>query len=357
MDETPWMLRAIELARRGFPAPNPRVGCVLVKDGQVVGEGFHAVCGGPHAEAVALSQAGRAAQGATAFVTLEPCAHHGRTPPCSDALISAGVKRVVFALSDPNPEAAGGAQRFAEASIEIESGLCERQAAEMNWRWLASQRSRRPTVTLKAAITSDGFLARSDGTSKWITGEAARSRARSLRAECGAVLVGRGTVQSDDPQLTARTEGAEREPTRIVLDPKGTLVSPLQLECFPERLIHVTAGGVRSRIAGATHWQVPLSNGTLDLISLLDRLFEIGETGLLVEGGARTIGELYWRGLFDEVVLFVARKHFVQGQKWLPEPPPGVHWATGVGLELHHSETIGEDHMLVFRPCSSSELR
>lgn len=292
-----FMRRAIALSRRGMPAPNPHVGCVIVRDGEVVGEGYHHYTGDLHAEANALRQAGEAARGATAYVTLEPCNHFGRQPPCSEALIRAGVARVVVACADPNPKAAGGLQKVAAAGIATQIGFLEEEAAAANQQFLFAVRHRRPRVVLKAACSLDGRIALPSGESQWITGEAARREGHRLRVACGAVLVGRRTVELDDPQLTARIPGVVNQPLRVVLDPQGKLKGTERVfdEAAPTR--HVT--------------------GPIDLPTLLSDLYESGVKGLLVEGGALTAGSFLRAGLIDRLELFMAPKLLGDGPSWV----------------------------------------
>lgn len=310
-----WMRRAIELSRRGFPAPNPHVGCVIVRGGRIVGEGWHDHAGGPHAERVALDHAGDAARGADVYVTLEPCAHHGRTPPCADALIAAGVARVIVACADPNPRASGGAARLRDAGKPVETGLLEAEAAEANATFLAAHRLGRPFVTLKAAITLDGFIARPDGMSQWITGPAAREEGHRLRADMGVVLVGRRTVEQDDPQLTARLAGVVNPPLRVVLDPQARLTGAERVFGRSGESWHVVLEG---HATGPAYVPCPGANGTLDLGVLLALLRECGHIGVLVEGGAATLRAFLDTGFCDEIHLFQAPITFGEGLRWLP---------------------------------------
>lgn len=315
------MRRAIALSRRGYPAPNPHVGCVIARGEEIVGEGFHDYAGGPHAEAVALSQAGERARGANAYVTLEPCRHHGRTPPCVDALLSGGIARVVVACLDPNPRAGGGLLALGEAGLKVESGFLESEAREANLAWLSAMERGRPTVVVKAATSLDGRIALPNGQSQWITGEAARREGRRLRAECGAVLVGRRTVELDDPQLTVRGIRARNQPLRVVLDPQRRLSWDRRV--FDDRAptVRVVASSPESG-----EIQAPSSAVGFDLAQLLATLFAQGVTGLLVEGGAHTIGSFLRAGLVDRLELFVAGRVLGEG--------PG--WAAG-----HFAEDIG----------------
>ncbi|HMS55525.1 MAG TPA: bifunctional diaminohydroxyphosphoribosylaminopyrimidine deaminase/5-amino-6-(5-phosphoribosylamino)uracil reductase RibD [Fimbriimonadaceae bacterium] len=301
------MRRAIDLSRQGLPAPNPRVGCVLVRNEQVIGEGYHAFAGGPHAEVAAL-QTVSDARGAIAYVTLEPCSHHGRTPPCTDALVAAGVSRVIYATEDPNPKARGGAAVLRSSRIEVEAGLLAEEAREANEAWLIAMTKRHPYVNLKAAITLDGRIALPSGESKWITGEEAREEGHRLRAERGCVLVGAGTVLRDDPQLTARIPGVVNQPLKVVLDPRDRLK------------------GTEPALQGA--WWVKGSEA-LDPKAILNRLWSAEftphsdtglqptpQTGVLVEGGAWTLSLFLQANLWDRLDLFIAPKVFGAGPSW-----------------------------------------
>lgn len=311
------MLRAIRLARRGWPAPNPRVGCVIVRDGEIVGEGWHPYAGGPHAEAMALAQAGPRATGADVYVTLEPCNHHGRTPPCSRALIDAGVARVVVANRDPNPKVAGGGgEALQSAGIAVEFGDGAAQAAAINRHWLKAVERGRPFVVLKAAMSLDGRIALPNGESKWITSEASRRVGHRLRAEMGAVVVGRRTVELDAPLLTARIPGVRRQPLAVVLDPQRRLSGLETCLNDPDRAVWVV-GEERANAADPRQLPVPLIDGRLDLGVLLQLLYERGVTGVLVEGGARTASAFLATGLVDELDLFVAPILLGDGPSWL----------------------------------------
>jgi len=320
----------------GFPAPNPHVGCVIVAGGEIVGEGFHSAAGEPHAEVVALKQAGDRAKNADVFVTLEPCNHSGRTPPCADALISAGVKKVWIACQDPNPLAAGGADAIGAAGISVETGFLEHDAESANRRFLTAMRQRRPFVCIKAAVSLDGKLAKADGTSKWITSPAAREEGHRLRAEMGVVLVGAGTVRADDPELTARIAGVKHQPLRIVLDPRAELLGTEKVFQPP---------GLTWRIVGPDHgdapcaFPCPLTGDDFDLSALLKMLWDRGATGLLVEGGAKTIHKFLVSVLVNRIELFIAPKLFGAGVSWagneeLPE---------NLNLTVANTRTIGPD--------------
>ncbi|QYK52110.1 MAG: bifunctional diaminohydroxyphosphoribosylaminopyrimidine deaminase/5-amino-6-(5-phosphoribosylamino)uracil reductase RibD [Fimbriimonadaceae bacterium] len=301
-----FMRRALELAGSGFSAPNPCVGCVVVQGESIVGEGFSEPAGGAHAEVVAMRQAGNLARGATAYVTLEPCNHQGRTGPCSLTLIAAGVRRVVFAVADPSPKAKGGGLVLAEAGVIVESGLLAEEASKKHEQFLFSVVHERPFVTVKAAITQDGFLAKLDGASKWISSPEARLDAHRLRAERGSVLVGRGTVQADDPLLTARIEGVVNHPTRIVLDPSSKLTGS-------EQVFNNDAETVWIRE------EVSIPN-------LLSDLYKKGIRGVLVEGGAETIRRFLEADLVEEIVLYVGNLTFGQGKPWHGGTDPLSGW-------------------------------
>lgn len=339
------MGRAVALSRRGYPAPNPHVGCVLEKGGRIVGEGFHAYAGGPHAEVVALDKAGAQARGSTAYVTLEPCNHFGRTGPCSLALIEAGVSKVVFAVADPHPKASGGSERLRESGVRVESGLLESEAAAANRQFLFSEAHGRPFITLKAAASLDGRIALPSGESQWITGPAARLAARKLRAERGAVLVGRRTVELDDPELTARFPAAKNPPIRIVLDPQGSLSGDLKV--FNEKA--PTLRVVRPGLAGL---EIPFDE-RFDLRVLASSLFERGIRGVLVEGGARTLAAFLEADLCDELQLFVGPVALGAGPSWL-EGLTVARLADARRFELKSIRRIGPDARLIFEPRQST---
>lgn len=262
-----------------------------------MGEGYHHHAGAPHAEVAALNDAGDRARGADAYVTLEPCNHTGRTGPCSVALIQAGVRRVVVACPDPNPKAQGGAVRLREHGIPVEMGVLEEEAARENGQFLEAMRLRRPRVVVKAAASLDGRIALPSGESQWITGPAARRAGHRLRAECGVVLVGRRTVEMDDPHLTARIPGVVNPPLRVVLDPHNRLKGTERVFDASAPTRHVT--------------------GRIDLADLLQDLYREGQTGLLVEGGGATIASFFRAGLVDRVELFLAPKLLGDGPAWL----------------------------------------
>jgi diaminohydroxyphosphoribosylaminopyrimidine deaminase/5-amino-6-(5-phosphoribosylamino)uracil reductase len=314
-----FMRRALELAERGrgLTSPNPMVGAVVVApDDEIVGEGVHLKAGAPHAEIKALRAAGPRARDATLYVTLEPCAHQGRTPPCARAIVEAHVARVVAPLVDPNPLVAGrGFEALRRAGVEVTLGLLAEAAALQNRVFFTAMREQRPHVTLKAAMTLDGKIADAQGTSRWITGEQARARAHRLRSEADAVVVGVATVLRDDPELTVRL-GAPwpREPYRVVLDTEGRTPPGSRLISAgdPARAVVALGEGVsKERVrpleaAGATVVRCPTRDGRVDLGFLLGELFAREVRGVLVEGGGEVHAAFLDAGLVDRVAVFLA---------------------------------------------------
>ena len=307
------MARALQIAERGLwtTTPNPRVGCVLVKDGVVIGEGFHVRAGEGHAEVVALAAAraaGHDPKGATAYVTLEPCCHFGRTPPCADALIAAGVTRVVAAMDDPNPQVAGaGMKKLAAAGIAVASGLMAAQAAELNIGFVSRMTRGRPWVRVKLAASLDGRTALAGGESQWITSPDARRDGHRWRARACAILTGSGTVLGDDPSLTVREVETERQPLRVIVD--GAARVPAAAKVFrggagSSLWITATAGDAP---AGVERIALPAESGRhVDLPALLSELGRRGVNELHVEAGPHLAGALLERGLVDELLLYLA---------------------------------------------------
>jgi diaminohydroxyphosphoribosylaminopyrimidine deaminase/5-amino-6-(5-phosphoribosylamino)uracil reductase len=355
------MRAALALARRGLGTvwPNPAVGCVIVNGGRVVGRGWTQPGGRPHGETEALRRAGKAARGATAYVSLEPCCHWGRTPPCADALIAAGVRRAVVALEDPDRRVAGeGLRRLRAAAIQVETGLCAAEAFEVNAGFFNRLRLGRPLVTLKLATSVDGRIATRDGESQWITGPPARERAHWLRAAHDAIMVGTGTVLADDPQLTCRLPGlSHRSPLRIVIDrslrippsvriiaearqtPTWILTSP---SADPTRRQALLASGVTV---------IDVADGSVGLAAALAAVGERGITRLLVEGGGRLAASLVAGRLVDRLA-------------WVHAPlligDDGIPAIAAFGLEMLanaprferlSTETLGDDVLTVFRAC------
>lgn len=311
-----WMRRALRLAARGRTHPNPMVGCVLVRNGLVVGEGWHRRAGMPHAEAEALAAAGEAARGATAYVTLEPCAHYGRTPPCADALIRAGVGRVAAAMQDPNPLVAGrGFQRLREAGIPVEEGILREQAERLNAAYVHFHRTGLPYVTLKAAISLDGKTATRSGDSQWITSDAARRRGHEARSRAGAVLCGIGTALADNPLLTARVAGARVQPLRVVVDSHARLPPSSRLASTAHEspvLVFTRADAEESRVATLRECGievVPVASDASGRVALQGVVRELGARGIvsiLVEGGGTLAASFVEARLANAVLWFIA---------------------------------------------------
>ena len=352
-----FMEQALALAAlgEGSASPNPLVGCVVVRDATVVGLGFHRAAGEPHAEARAVADAGERARGATLYVNLEPCAHHGRTPPCADLLARAGIRRVVASIVDPNTEVNGaGFARLRAAGIEVETGLLERDARRINAPFLKVHASGRPLVTLKAAASADGMIAALGGASRWITGEAARTFAHRLRYRHDAILVGAGTVRRDDPSLTVRLAGLRAERLRVVLAPGldvppgarllGDGAGPVRIYTAEDR----PPGGDARLGSHATVVPVPAPGGRLDLGAVLADLAALGVLSVLVEGGARTLGGFLEAGLADRVAFFTAPVLIgARGATPLLDlgAPASPHGAIGIDVEQRFP--LGEDTVLL----------
>ena len=360
------MTRALELARKGVYSthPNPRVGCVIVVDGQVVGEGWHARAGEPHAEVHALRQAGAKARRATAYVTLEPCSHHGRTPPCAEALVQAGVARVVAAMQDPNPQVAGrGLARLQEAGIEVVCGVLESQARELNVGFIKRMQYGLPYVRVKLAMSLDGRTAMASGESQWITGPAARAAVQRLRARASVVLTGADTVLVDGARLTVRPDelglNAEltalamtRPPLRVLVD--GRLRVPLNAPFYQAGKALVAtcaAAGARQLFLDDGHELLAVSgsNGHVDLRKLLLELAARGVNEVLVEAGPRLAGAFARQGLVDEYQLFVAAKFLGSSARPLLDWPLAK-MAEAQELQIVEMRAVGDDWRIIARP-------
>ena len=313
MRDDTYMRLALALARRGegTTSPNPTVGAVVVRDRTVIGQGFHERAGGPHAEVGALDEAGDRAAGATLYVTLEPCSHHGRTPPCADLILARGVCRVVCAMADPDPRVSGrGIERLRRAGVEVTVGVLEAEARRLNAFYVKHRTTGLPFVILKLAQSLDGRIATASGDSRWITGEAARGRAHLLRSRVDAVLVGVGTVLADDPLLTVRGV-AGRDPARIVVD--SALRTPASARVLgPGRAIVATTEGAdegrarKLRERGAEVWRLPSAEGRVDLRALMAELGRQGFLSVMVEGGAAVAASALKAGLVDQAQVFIA---------------------------------------------------
>ncbi|HEX6315502.1 MAG TPA: bifunctional diaminohydroxyphosphoribosylaminopyrimidine deaminase/5-amino-6-(5-phosphoribosylamino)uracil reductase RibD [Gemmatimonadaceae bacterium] len=352
-DDFAWMARALDLAPLGWGqvSPNPLVGAVVVARGKLVGEGAHRRYGEAHAEVEALAAAGARARGATLYVTLEPCVHVGKTPPCVDAIIHAGIARVVIALRDPNPEAGGGAERLRAAGLEVDVGVLTEPAAEMNAPFLNSFRSDRPWVTLKLAMSIDAAIATTAGTTSWLTGAPARQKVHYLRAGSDAIAVGMGTVLADDPMLTVRDADPPRvAPTRVIFSRTGRLPLTSRLAqrtdegpvvvfaTVPDPSYEQALGELGVEVIGA---------GSLE--EALRTLRARGIQSVLVEGGAVLAASLIETDLVDRIVLFQAP--VILGRHALPA---FGHVTRSISeayrMRPLHSEMIGDDHMMVFAP-------
>ncbi|MCQ3925011.1 MAG: bifunctional diaminohydroxyphosphoribosylaminopyrimidine deaminase/5-amino-6-(5-phosphoribosylamino)uracil reductase RibD [Rhodocyclaceae bacterium] len=355
-----FMARALRLAERGLfsTTPNPRVGCVLVRDGAVVGEGWHARAGEPHAEAHALAAAGaehpNAARGATAYVTLEPCSHHGRTPPCTDALIAAGVARVVAAMRDPNPQVAGrGLQQLRAAGIAVADGLLAHEARELNIGFASRMERGRPWLRLKLAASLDGKTALNNGRSQWITGPEARRDGHFFRARACAILTGAGTVRDDDPRLTVRDVATSRQPLRVVVDSRYETPPTARILEGGNTLVAAAsedaAKSAALRAAGAEVAVLPDPHGKVDLPRLLAVLAERGVNELHVEAGHKLNGSLLREGLVDELLLYFAPTLLGSGREMFPLPEL-TDLAGRRDLKLVDLRRIGGDIRILARP-------
>jgi len=350
------MARALQLAELGLwtTTPNPRVGCILVRDGEIVGEGWHEKAGEPHAEVVALRAAGDKASGATAYVTLEPCSHHGRTPPCAEALIAAGVARVVAAMSDPNPLVAGrGMALLQAAGIETACGLLENEARELNIGFVSRMTRGRPWLRLKAAASLDGKTALNNGVSQWITGPEARRDGHRWRARACAILTGIGTVRDDDPQLNVRDLDTPRQPLRVVVDSR--LETPLTarlLQGGPVLIAGAVDDAAKSaalRAAGAEVLILPNVAGKVELKDLLEELGRRGINEVHAEAGFKLNGSLMRESLVDELLLYLAPCLIGHDASGLFNLPELTNLSDKRLLQIRDLRQIGEDIRLIAR--------
>ncbi|CAI8845714.1 MULTISPECIES: bifunctional diaminohydroxyphosphoribosylaminopyrimidine deaminase/5-amino-6-(5-phosphoribosylamino)uracil reductase RibD [unclassified Pseudomonas] len=364
-----YMARALELARKGHYSthPNPRVGCVIVRDGQVVGEGWHVRTGEPHAEVHALRAAGEQARGATAYVTLEPCSHHGRTPPCADGLVTAGVARVVAAMQDPNPEVAGrGLQRLEQAGIATTCGVLEGEARQLNLGFLKRMEHGLPFVRVKLAMSLDGRTAMASGESQWITGPAARSAVQRLRAQASVVLTGADTVLADDARLTVRADelgldaeqsalAMSRPPLRVLID--GRLRVPLDAPFFKAGpALVATCVAVEEQYAnGPECLIVPGEEGQVDLRKLLLELAARGVNEVLVEAGPRLAGAFAQQGLVDEYQIFVAGKFLGSTARPLLDWPL-TQMKDAPALKITDIRAVGDDWRVTAIPVPAASV-
>jgi diaminohydroxyphosphoribosylaminopyrimidine deaminase/5-amino-6-(5-phosphoribosylamino)uracil reductase len=349
------MARALELAERGLytTTPNPRVGCVIVSDGEVIGEGWHERAGAPHAEANALADVkahGRDARGATAYVTLEPCNHTGRTPPCVEAVIAAGIARVAVGMRDPNREAANGADRLRAAGVAVDFGLLAAEAAELNIGFVSRATRGRPWVRLKVAASLDGRTALPSGESQWITGAAARADGHRWRARACAVLTGIGTVLQDDPQLDVRAVPTPRQPRKVVVDRHGQVPVAARILAGAGTLIVTNGARNPDWPAGVEVLPLPDGDGRVDLAAMMRELGARGINELHVEAGAKLNGALLAGGLIDEVLLYVAPCLLGDPARGVAEFPGGlVRLADRVPLSIRAVDRVGDDLRIIAR--------
>jgi diaminohydroxyphosphoribosylaminopyrimidine deaminase/5-amino-6-(5-phosphoribosylamino)uracil reductase len=363
-----WMARALQLARKGLYSthPNPRVGCVIVADGELVGVGWHVRAGEPHAEVHALRQAGQRARGATAYVTLEPCSHHGRTPPCAEALVAAGVGRVVAAMQDPNPQVAGrGLARLRSVGIEVASGVLADEARALNAGFIKRMETGLPYLRAKLAMSLDGRTAMASGESQWITGPAARAEVQRLRAQSSAVLTGADTVLMDNARLTVRAAelglddeltalAMQRAPLRVLVD--GRLRVPLDAPFFQagSALVASTGDKEAASYQAAGHELLALASdaGRVDLHGLLLELAKRGANEVLLEAGPRLAGAFAGLGLIDEYQIFVAAKFLGSSARPLLELPL-TRMSEARELQIKDIRAVGDDWKITATPASA----
>jgi diaminohydroxyphosphoribosylaminopyrimidine deaminase/5-amino-6-(5-phosphoribosylamino)uracil reductase len=354
-----YMHMALELAAQGagYVSPNPMVGAVVVKDNRVVGRGFHRAVGAAHAEVNAIDDAADQARGATLYVTLEPCNHHGRTPPCTQKILDAGIAKVVVAMSDPNPDVTGAGSAYLQShGVEVVCGLCEAEAGRLNESFVKYVRTRRPFVVLKMAATLDGRIATRTGDARWVTGPAARARVHALRHAVDAIMVGVGTVQADNPELTTRlAEGGGVDATRVALDTHLSMPETarmLQLASVAETWVVCGPGAAeidkhRLKDQGALIVEAPLYNGRIDLRALVALLGTRAVTSLLIEGGAQVAASALQAGIVDKVMFFYAPK-ILGGDDGIPMCRGRGPDKMSASLPLRHMEVdrVGDDVLI-----------
>ena len=359
MQDAYFMNLALELAQKGqgYTSPNPMVGAVLVKDGRILGQGYHEAVGRAHAEVNAIEAVGDATRDATLYVTLEPCNHTGRTPPCTDKILAAGIRRVVVAMRDPNPDVRGGGIKYLqEQGLDITTGVCEDQARRLNEAFIKYVRTKRPFVIVKCAATLDGRIATRTGDSKWVSGKESRATVHRLRHAVDAIMVGVNTVKIDDPSLTTRMADEKGlDPRRIILDTQLSVpdsAKVLQLDSSADTTLVVgpsisEAKKNRTETKGVRIIRSPLKNGVIDLNRLMDALGASGITSLLVEGGARVIASALQQQVVDKVIFFYAPK-ILAGDDGVPicrGPGPAL-MRDSIPLKDIHVQRCGDDVMI-----------
>ena len=367
IDDRRFMARAIKLANRGLftTHPNPRVGCVLVKDGRIVGEGYHQRAGQPHAERLAIADAGEKARGATAYVTLEPCCHHGKTPPCTDGLLEAGVAKVIAAMEDPNPLVAGkGLKQLTEAGVETHCGLLEEEARALNPGFVSRMTRGRPYVRCKLAMSLDGRTAMANGESQWITGSEARQDVQRLRALSDAIMTGIGTVLADDPSMNVRLESDNEiplpQPLRVVLDPQLHMSAEAKMLKLPGRTVVLGAESCTSdqrsalEQAGAEVILLPTDNGQFDFPAVLKLLADYEINELLIEAGPTLAGAALAADVIDELIIYAAPKIMGDSARGLFHLSGIEKMADSIQLTTVDVRMVGPDIRITLKPTSSN---
>ncbi|HEC74058.1 MAG TPA: bifunctional diaminohydroxyphosphoribosylaminopyrimidine deaminase/5-amino-6-(5-phosphoribosylamino)uracil reductase RibD [Methylophaga aminisulfidivorans] len=361
-----YMARAIELAKRGLYTtdPNPRVGCVIVKDDVIIAEGWHQRAGEGHAEVNALAQAGSQAEGADCYVTLEPCSHHGRTPPCADALIAAKVKCVYIAMKDPNPLVSGnGIQRLRDAGIDVHIDILTTESEKLNPGFIKRMRQGKPFVTSKVAMSLDGRTAMASGESQWITGNDARLDVQKLRARSSAILTGIATILSDDPLLNVRLSEHDglypngqivRQPLRVIVDSQARL--PAEAKILEQTtILHVTAVN-HSIVEDEHHLILPAANKRIDLSALMDNLAHRGINEVMVEAGSVLNGALLEAGLIDKLVIYIAPKIMGDMARGAFNLPNLLTLSDSINLHIDDIRAVGQDWRITATPIYNQEI-